>query len=127
MKLEEKLIEFRKKAGYTQQEIADLLNCERSTYAGYETGKTTIPIKKIQLLSVIYNLDYNAFNPNTPIILHAPDPEDEELDDENNKNRLTKAERMLLAKMRLIRANNKSMELDEALNKLIDSLKNPNK
>ena len=32
---------LRKKAGINQTEIADVLNIERSTYAYYETGKTT--------------------------------------------------------------------------------------
>ena len=33
-----KLIELRKKKGYTQKEIADNLKIATSTYAGYESG-----------------------------------------------------------------------------------------
>ena len=33
-----KLIELRKKKGYTQKEMADNLKIARSTYAGYESG-----------------------------------------------------------------------------------------
>ena len=123
MKLEDKLIAFRRNAGYTQQEIAELIGVERSTYAGYETGKATIPIRKIQLLAIIYNLDLNAFNTADVIALHAPhDLPDEMKQDmpEETDNRLTKEERMLLAKMRLIRAMGKSSELNDILEKLAD-------
>ena len=34
-----KLIEVRKKKGFSQQEISKLLNVARTTYTGYETGK----------------------------------------------------------------------------------------
>ena len=34
-----KLIEVRKKRGYSQQQMAGFLNIARTTYTGYETGK----------------------------------------------------------------------------------------
>ena len=124
MRLEDKLISFRKTAGYTQQEIADLIGVERSTYAGYETGKATIPMRKIQLLAIIYNLDLNAFNTTDCLVLHAPKPVPEGVETdspEENDNRLTKEERMLLAKMRLIRAMGKADQLAQALEQLADT------
>lgn len=33
-----KLIEIRKKKGFTQEEMADKLNIARTTYTGYENG-----------------------------------------------------------------------------------------
>ena len=125
MKLEDKLIELRKKSGFTQQEIAELLHVERSTYAGYETGKSTIPIKKIQLLAIIYNVDLNSFNTNDALILHAPDPisERKEEEEENCDLHLTVEERMMIANIRLIKAMGKSRELDEALKQLFDPKK----
>lgn len=33
-----KLIETRKKKGYTQEDMADMLNIARTTYTGYENG-----------------------------------------------------------------------------------------
>ena len=46
--------------GYTQKEIAELLNVKRATYAGWETGKDIIPLKRLFALSNKYNisLDY---------------------------------------------------------------------
>ena len=123
MRLEDKLIYFRKCAGYTQQEIAQLIGVERSTYAGYETGKAIIPIRKIQMLAIIYNLDLNAFNTSEfmPLrsALHLPD--DVIADEPETDNRITKEERMLLAKMRLIRAMGKSDQLEEMLDQLADT------
>ena len=36
--MRDKLIEVRKKRGYTQESMADKLKIARSTYAGYENG-----------------------------------------------------------------------------------------
>ena len=40
--------------GYTQKEIAELLNVKRATYAGWETGKDIIPLKRLFALSNKY-------------------------------------------------------------------------
>lgn len=125
MKLEDKLIKFRKEAGFTQQQIADLINVERSTYTGYETGKATIPIRKLQLLSVIYNLDLNAFSTNDVVELNSdaavfPEEPEEDAFDGEIDNRITREERMLLAQMRLIRAMGKASELEEVLRRMTD-------
>lgn len=120
MRLEDKLTALRKQAGYTQQEIAELIGVERSTYAGYETGKATIPIRKMQLLSVIYNVDLNAFNTSTVLPLRSPDPVCEEREEENTDNRLTRDERMLLAKIRIIRAKGREEELASLLEKMAE-------
>ena len=48
-----KLIEVRKKKGYTQEQMANKLNIARTTYTGYENGnfapslETALRIKKI--------------------------------------------------------------------------------
>ena len=39
----ERLKERRKYEGYTQQEVANILNVQRATYAGWETGKDIMP------------------------------------------------------------------------------------
>ena len=43
-------------AGFTQQNIADVLGMNRSTYTYYETGKTQPSITNIQRLAVLYGL-----------------------------------------------------------------------
>lgn len=54
--IHERLRELRTKFGYTQNQIARLLNIDRSTYAYYETGKTQPDVTTLLVLSQIYNL-----------------------------------------------------------------------
>ena len=57
----ENLRSLRKKYGYTQQQIANKLNCGRSTYALYESGKNIILTEFLYALSKIYpnfSVDY---------------------------------------------------------------------
>lgn len=41
-----KLIEIRKKRGYSQQEMSEFINIARTTYTGYETGKFAPSLEK---------------------------------------------------------------------------------
>lgn len=51
--MRKKLIEIRKKKGYTQEQMAERLNVARTTYTGYENGNISpsleiaLKIKKI--------------------------------------------------------------------------------
>lgn len=51
-----RLRELRIKFGYTQIQIAKMLNIDRSTYAYYETGKTRPDITSLVVLARIYNI-----------------------------------------------------------------------
>lgn len=51
-----RLKEIRKKKKLKQQDIADILNVERSTYTGWENGKNTIPLKKLISLCNYYKV-----------------------------------------------------------------------
>lgn len=59
LKINERLRELRVKCGYTQNQVAKLLNIDRSTYAYYETGKTRPDIFSLLMLSKIFNLPIN--------------------------------------------------------------------
>ena len=59
-----KLKEFRKTNKLTQQQIADALNIERSTYAYYENGKNRPNINILSKLSRIYNVTLDALTGN---------------------------------------------------------------
>lgn len=52
------LKKLRENCGFTQQQVADTLNIDRSTYAYYETGKTTPDINTIIKLAKIFNVSY---------------------------------------------------------------------
>lgn len=51
-----RLKEIREEHNLTQKEIAQVLNVDRSTYAGWETGKDTIPLKRLNKLSDYYHI-----------------------------------------------------------------------
>ena len=55
----EKIREVREDRGYTQQQIAELLNVGQRTYSDYETGKTRIPLESVITLARFYDLDLN--------------------------------------------------------------------
>ena len=51
----EKLKELREYEGLTQQEVADRLHVDRSTYAGWENGKDIIPLNRLNELANLYH------------------------------------------------------------------------
>ncbi len=53
-----KLKKLREACGFTQQQVADILQIDRSTYSYYETGKTTPDLKTIKKLIKIFNISY---------------------------------------------------------------------
>ncbi len=57
--LNERLRELRVKSGYTQSQLAKILNIDRSTYSYYEIGKTTPDITVLMTLSKIFNIPIN--------------------------------------------------------------------
>ena len=57
--INERLRELRVKSGYTQYQIAKILNIDRSTYSYYEIGKTMPDINVLIKLSRIFNIPIN--------------------------------------------------------------------
>ncbi|HEX2986359.1 MAG TPA: helix-turn-helix transcriptional regulator [Caproiciproducens sp.] len=57
--INERLRELRLKSGYTQSQIAKILNIDRSTYSYYEIGKTMPDINVLLKLSKIFNIHIN--------------------------------------------------------------------
>lgn len=55
------LRKLRVNAGFTQQNMADALNINRSTYTYYETGKTEPDIRSLQILSKVLKVDIDIF------------------------------------------------------------------
>lgn len=56
----EKMKDIREEKKLKQREIAEILGVDRSTYAGWETGKDTITLRKLFKLSNYYkiSIDY---------------------------------------------------------------------
>ena len=51
---------YRRQCGLTQQQVADILNLNRSTYTKYETGISEPSIEILKSIASIFDIDYNA-------------------------------------------------------------------
>lgn len=51
---------FRELKGLTQQQVADRLFIERSTYAKYETDVSEPNLKGLSMLTTVFGVDYNT-------------------------------------------------------------------
>ena len=62
-----RLKELREDRDFTQQQIADILNCKQNTYQQYESEKRQIPISNLIKLCLFYNVsaDYILELPET--------------------------------------------------------------
>lgn len=56
LRIGERLRELRIKSGFTQSQIAKVLNIDRSTYSYYEIGKTTPDVSTLMALAKIFNI-----------------------------------------------------------------------
>lgn len=52
---------YRENCDLSQQQVAQVLNIDRSTYTYYETGKTVPSINTLIKISRIFNVPYNVF------------------------------------------------------------------
>ena len=54
------LKEYRTKAGLTQQQVAEALKIERSTYTYYENGKSTPSLDNIGRIAKLFGVEYTV-------------------------------------------------------------------
>lgn len=59
MSLGEKLLQLRKKEGFSQEEVAEKLDVSRQTVSKWETNQTVPELIKAKLLSELYNVSYD--------------------------------------------------------------------
>ncbi|AWB30829.1 helix-turn-helix domain-containing protein [Clostridium botulinum] len=59
MSLGEKLLYLRKKAGLSQEDVAEKLSVSRQTVSKWETNQTVPELNKAKLLSELYNVSYD--------------------------------------------------------------------
>jgi len=52
---------LRKENGLTQQQLADYLQVDRSTYSYYESGRTKLSIEVMVKLANFYRVSYTEF------------------------------------------------------------------
>lgn len=54
------LIKYRKLCNFTQQQVADILSLNRTTYTKYETGVSEPSFEILKKICAIYGVDVNA-------------------------------------------------------------------
>ena len=56
----DRLKDLREDMDLTQQNLADYLGCNQTTYSRYETGETNVPVDILKKLAIFYNvsIDY---------------------------------------------------------------------
>ena len=59
MSLGDKLLDLRKKAGLSQEDVADKLGVSRQTVSKWEMDQTIPELIKVKLLSQLYNVSYD--------------------------------------------------------------------
>lgn len=90
--------------GFTQQNVADVLDLDRSTYSYYETGKTEPNIRGLKILAKLYNLTiddlvYCRYRPIDPIA-KIQEPEERPLTDLAQLRNLSRDEIKLVMQLR---------------------------
>jgi transcriptional regulator with XRE-family HTH domain len=127
--LSKTLKKLRKNSGYTQQNVADALHLERSTYSYYETGKTIPDINTIIKLAKIFNVSYiDIFEEEEKQLTHRV--KDNEISIKSNKNKnsnyiyeLKKDEKRLISFYRVLSEEEKQSLTDYIAEKVISIAK----
>lgn len=117
---------YRENCDLSQQQVAQVLNIDRSTYTYYETGKTIPSINTIVKISHIFNVPYTVFLDTvdqeifseisvSDLDLQARKKEDVTLktDDIGKIYELKKEEKELLIYYRLLSKDNKEAFMNE--------------
>lgn len=120
--LSQTLKRLRENSGYTQQQIANALSVERSTYSYYETGKTTPDIKTLSKLAKIFNVSLSEIleSEERKKSLHFHDSDDNlfrnyEIKSSDHIYELTKKEKAVISLYRILS--------EETQNDILNSLK----
>ncbi|MDE6767542.1 MAG: helix-turn-helix domain-containing protein, partial [Eubacterium sp.] len=111
----DKIKYLRKKQNYTQQQVADILGIDRSTYSFYEIGKTRPKLEMLKSLAKIFkvsvddllddDISENDSLVSSPKLFNTP-----QFDDKLND--LSDFEKLVVFKTRLMSASQKSKLLE---------------
>lgn len=105
--LAQRIKRFRDGFGFTQQQIADALNIDRSTYSYYESGKTEPNYEIIHKLANIYHTDFNGLLSDEEPPTVVQDPRGNSVLQPNTEapvvtNTLSDEEKALIIKIRIL-------------------------
>ena len=123
MVISERIKAARKECKLTQQQVADVLGLDRSTYSYYELGHLKPSVEVIVKLSAIFNVDIEWLTgaDRTGETLHSPDYGIELIKAVREKNitELSKNERKFIALFRAASAIDKDKDIYDILRSVI--------
>ncbi len=125
MTIAERLKAARKECKLTQQQVADILKLDRSTYSYYELGTINPSIEALKTLTAVYKVDMDWLVGNVPPedCCHESSSVIEKLRTvkDSNMSQLSKDERKFVALLRMARAIGRDDGLYEALSSVVFS------
>ena len=123
MLISERIKAARKECKLTQQQVADILGLDRSTYSYYELGHLKPSVEVVVKLSVIFNADLEWLTGagRADSALNSPDYGIELINavKEQNMSELTRNERKFVALLRAASAIDKEKDICELLMSVI--------
>lgn len=125
--LNEQLKLIRKKNKYTQQELSDILEIERSTYASYETGRNRPDISLLSAIAKVFgvSVDYIvSIDPQKEAEAYDIVLENKRKQGETIVSDLSKEEREVLAMYRICSNENKDKVKSLLISAKNEDLKN---
>lgn len=119
---------LRVKYEMSQQSLAHLLGVDRTTYAGYEKGNLDIPFGLILKLCALWGVQPGEFVASDQLIFHDDTLSEEEVFSPDSGVELSpedafllsERERVLLAKIRLLEIADKTGELENYIDSLLE-------
>ena len=103
------LLKYRHMCNYTQQQIADMLNLNRTTYTKYETGVSEPSFEILLKIMSIYGVDANAILGDNDVTAHMSD-----FSSNIKMNTLSAEERELVGIYRMLSMDEKKSVMDKA-------------
>ncbi len=101
-----KIYQLRKALGLTQQDIADAINVDRSTYSNYERGVTEPDLKTLKRIADILNVSVDVLLSDKNDVKKVADRSDMPMYN------LPKSEKLLLVKYRILTDEQKKAGFD---------------
>ncbi len=117
----QRLTKFRRECGLTQQQVADILNVNRTTYTKYETGVSEPSHALLGIICKIFGVDYNAVlgDYDSPVgVLHDSN------EDRLTLNSLSRQECELIANFRSLSEEDRQKIYDDVISIVRDRRNN---
>lgn len=110
--LSDRLRYLREKNGYTQRQVAEYLNIERSTYTYYEIGKTKPDLEALKKLSAFFHVSIDYLLENKTVLRGEYAPYDLDRSHEDGMTGLPDEEKLLLRLYRKLNTEAKKSLLE---------------